>query len=219
MATDQDLFSRKVTAKKDGGETIRYTKNNKFVKAAEVPEEVQESLSVLSEGAVVDQTGAEVEVEQVDEAAEAAAKAVADAQPSTPKELDKAAAKGAAPDVEPDEVPVTTREDETPGGPQEPVVAAPLIPIDTADDVDDESGVDVEEQARANRAAFAQDQDGEGMGFPRKNGKTVDVFDGKTPHTHVRFVANIMVPVSEENFNNRTDGEIIEKLRELGKIA
>ena len=25
-----------------------------------------------------------------------------------------------------------------------------------------------------------------GFGFPRKKGKTVDVFDGKTPHTHIR---------------------------------
>lgn len=58
----------------------------------------------------------------------------------------------------------------------------------------------------------------EGMGFPRVNGKTVDIFDGKTPHTHIKNVAGFVVPLSEESFNTKTDVEIMEKLKELGKI-
>lgn len=58
----------------------------------------------------------------------------------------------------------------------------------------------------------------EGMGFPRKKGKTVDVFDGKTPHTHVRTVEGFMVPLSEKSYNEKTDAEIYEKLVELKMI-
>lgn len=56
-----------------------------------------------------------------------------------------------------------------------------------------------------------------GMDFPRKNGKTVDIFDGKTPHTHVRYVAGHMVPLTRDNYISRTDAEIEAKLSELGK--
>lgn len=55
-----------------------------------------------------------------------------------------------------------------------------------------------------------------GMDFPRKNGKTVDVFNGQ-PHTHVRYVAGHMVPLTRDNYISRTDAEIEAKLSELGK--
>lgn len=155
----------------------------------------------------------------VDPKAEKAAQKVAKAQPSTPEDLDAAAEAGAPKPVKPVKVPDTARDDEKPGGPQEPAVANPTLDIDSPDDVDDESGDDVEEQARIRRATAGQEIDEAGMGFKRVNGKTVDVFDGKTPHTHVRFVANIMVPLTKENFEKRSDGEIIDKLRELGKVA
>lgn len=65
-------------------------------------------------------------------------------------------------------------------------------------------------------------QDEAGMGFPRVNGSTVDIFDGKTPHTHVRNVGGVMVPLSADNYNKRTDSEITEqinKLRKDGKVT
>lgn len=97
--------------------------------------------------------------------------------------------------------------------PVEPTTAPEVPAIDTADDIDDESGVDEEIQP----APAPVDE--EGMGFKRVKGKTVDVFDGKTPHTQVRYVAGIMVPLSEESFKTRTDAEIMDKLRKLGKVA
>lgn len=54
-----------------------------------------------------------------------------------------------------------------------------------------------------------------GMGFKRVKGVTVDIFDGKTPHTHVKNVNGRMVPLSRENYETRTDAEIAERLNEL----
>lgn len=55
-----------------------------------------------------------------------------------------------------------------------------------------------------------------GMGFPRKNGKTVDIFDGVTPHTHVKLVGGHHVPLSAANFNSKTENQILKRLSELG---
>lgn len=55
-----------------------------------------------------------------------------------------------------------------------------------------------------------------GMGFPRANGKTVDIFDGKTPHTHLKLVDGVAVPLSEDSFRTRNDLEIRNRLAELG---
>ena len=55
-----------------------------------------------------------------------------------------------------------------------------------------------------------------GMGdFKRVKGKTVDIFDGKTPHTHVRYVSGLMVPLSEASYKNKTEAEIYEQLEKL----
>jgi len=54
-----------------------------------------------------------------------------------------------------------------------------------------------------------------GMGFPRVNGKTVDIFDGQTPHTHLKNVGGLMVPLSAQNFRTKSDGQILTRLREL----
>lgn len=55
-----------------------------------------------------------------------------------------------------------------------------------------------------------------GMGFPRVNGKTVDIFDGKTPHTHLKLVGGITVPLSAESFRSKGDNQIMARLKELG---
>lgn len=55
-----------------------------------------------------------------------------------------------------------------------------------------------------------------GMGFPRKNGKTVDIFDLKTPHTHTKLVAGVAVPLSAENFKSKGEIAIVNRLAELG---
>ncbi len=93
--------------------------------------------------------------------------------------------------------------------PQEP--APEIDPAASPDDIDDESGIDYEEMAKA------APKDEEGMGFKRVDGKTVDIFDGKTPHTHVRYVSGLMVPLNEGNYNGKSDLEIITQLKKLGK--
>lgn len=112
-------------------------------------------------------------------------------------------------------------------------------PIDSPDDTSDDSGVepaptqadeeDDEEEdetpARPTRRGSTQTSDEEGMGFPRKNGKTVSVVSGK-PHETVRNVAGVMVPLTlEEAVGNSTKGvepvsdvELIGKLKKLGKL-
>lgn len=59
-------------------------------------------------------------------------------------------------------------------------------------------------------------QSSPGMGFPRKNGRTVDIFDLVTPHTHTKFVGGHAVPLSQDSFRSRSEGEIIRRLQKLG---
>lgn len=58
----------------------------------------------------------------------------------------------------------------------------------------------------------------DGFGFPRKGGKTVDIFDGVTPHTHIRAIEGKCVPLSKENYETKTDAEIFDRLVELNLI-
>lgn len=57
----------------------------------------------------------------------------------------------------------------------------------------------------------------EGMGFPMANGKTLSVF-GNQPHETIRYVEGIVVPVTMEEYKTKTDAEIVDALRKLGKI-
>lgn len=59
-------------------------------------------------------------------------------------------------------------------------------------------------------------QSQQGMGFPRKNGYTVDIFDLITPHTHVKLVGGVSVPLSAESFRTKGDLAIQKRLAELG---
>ncbi len=59
-------------------------------------------------------------------------------------------------------------------------------------------------------------QSAPGMGFPRKNGKTVDIFDLKTPHTHTKLVGGLAVPLSAESFKTKGEIAITNRLAELG---
>lgn len=64
-----------------------------------------------------------------------------------------------------------------------------------------------------------------GMGFPAKGGKTLSVFSD-VPHETVKNVGGILVPMTlvelqgdkAKNIEPKTDTEIINRLKELGKI-
>lgn len=62
-----------------------------------------------------------------------------------------------------------------------------------------------------------EEADAEGMGFPRVKGKTVDIFDGKTPHEAVRLVDGVAVPLSQKNYETKTDAEVADRLNVLRK--
>lgn len=57
-----------------------------------------------------------------------------------------------------------------------------------------------------------------GFGFPRRNGKTVDIFDLKTPHTELRNIAGLPVPLSKASYDTKEDAEIYDRLVELGLV-
>lgn len=133
----------------DSRGVIRYKKDGKFTKAAEVPSEVKNVLLAADDGLEVDETGAPVGAED---------------------------------------------------------------PASSQYDVDDESGLDEELTKLVPQPTVG------GMGYPvNAEGKTVCIFDG-TPHTELRYVAGQTVPLSKESYEKRTDAEIVEKLKKLGKI-
>lgn len=81
----------------------------------------------------------------------------------------------------------------------------------------DEEGDGLDEDLTAR--VRAAEQSPEGMGYPMVNGKTVDIFDMKTPHTEVRYVNGHTVPLSEKNYKTKSVEQIIQRLREIGKIS
>lgn len=232
----------KYTRQENPNGAVVYRLNGKLVKTSEVPQEEQDRLSaetptipsqeVLdsaknSEAGNSEEPGGpqepnanpetyENEIEPTEEKADKA-NPLAKASPKDPKALDKAKAVE-VPEEEVVEVEDTIREDEKPGGPQEPQTLGLALKIDSAEDVDDESGLDVEEQDRASRLRAGLERDEDGMGFKRVNGKTVDIFDQKTPHTAVRYVGGIMVPLTQENYDLKSDVEIVNQLKKLKKI-
>lgn len=97
---------------------------------------------------------------------------------------------------------------------EEVKTTAPVVdPGASEDDVDDESGIDEEVVVKA-----PLKENEEGWGFSRVNGKTVDIFDGKTPHETIRFVSGMVVPVTMENYKTKTDQEITDQLKKIKKI-
>jgi len=88
------------------------------------------------------------------------------------------------------------------------------------DNAKDKSNKAADEAAKAANSPYqrAVPQSEPGMGFKRVNGKTVDVFDQVTPHTHIRPVEGFVVPLSEKNHREKSDAEIYERLKELGYV-
>lgn len=79
----------------------------------------------------------------------------------------------------------------------------------------DKAEKSVRKQTRVRPYVSNVPQSTPGMGFPRKNGKTVDIFDGTTPHTHIRQMGTYLVPLSAKNFAEKSDEEIRARLEEL----
>lgn len=97
---------------------------------------------------------------------------------------------------------------------EDSVVETP--PIDTSDDVDDDSGIDDEMPTSVVASTGSVITDG--FGFKMVKGKTVDIFDGVTPHETIRLVSGLTVPLTLENYRTKTDAEIQLQLKKLKKI-
>lgn len=107
-----------------------------------------------------------------------------------------------------------------PAEPNKP--ATPAVTPEADDEVAAPTPAEVKDSRPAEApVAFSQPvpQSEPGMGFPRVNGKTVDIFDGVTPHTNVRNVEGFLVPLSTENYNKKTDTEIYQRLQEMGYLS
>lgn len=192
----------------DGKEYFRLNKN--IVKDSDVPENVRELLNPEN---VVDENGTIIVDEKASEAQE----------PTDENKADAKKAKGGKPSAGAENN--NTKKEETEDDSEDD--------SDEEDDEDDSelddlTGDDEEETKPEAKPAAAEPsrntepkfrsatpQSHPGMGFPRVNGKTVDIFDGKTPHTHVKNLGGIIVPLSAESFRTKSDGQILSRLREL----
>jgi len=203
--------------------TARYRKDKQFIAKDNVPDAVKESSTLTN---VVDENGLEIVTDKGDYGND---KPVAGAPTPDPFNADDDTVPEddpAAPDDGP-EAPADPPATDRPS-PKVPKASEPVLP-DAPESADGlpgtpdavASGPEADAQAIADtpvrKFTSRTPQSDPGMGFPRVKGKTVDIFDGKTPHTHTRLVAGHTVPLSAKNFRQRTDAEIEDRLRELGK--
>jgi hypothetical protein len=74
----------------------------------------------------------------------------------------------------------------------------------------------VQKRTRTRQFKSAVPQSKAGMGFPRANGKTGDIFDVNVPHTTIRQIGMHLVPLSAESDRTKSDEEIRARLEDLG---
>ncbi len=181
----------------------RYRKDKQFVKAADVPDNIKEVVTLTN---IVDDNGIVI-VEDKGDYAEMTPeeKAAADAakEDDSDSEDDEPTEKKSNEDDDVD--PLTEVPSSVDGGPGTPA-ALPSQPEAEAERVAN----------LAPRLRSKVPQSEPGMGFKRVNGRTVDIFDLKTPHTHVKLVGGHTVPLSAESYNKRSDAEIERRLSKLG---
>lgn len=201
-----------------------YRINKDIIAEKDVPEEIR---AVLTPDNVVDENGLFVVDEKLGEAqapTEENLKEIAASKPvaNKPKAGAEPADTQNQDEKNEEEDDDSTKDSETDD--------EPVIDGDSEDDQDDTapeetSKPEPQAPAKPQRAATPEPvaqfrskvpQSRPGMGFPRVNGKTVDLFDGKTPHTHLKLVDGVPVPLSAESFRSKSDYQIRQRLEELG---
>jgi hypothetical protein len=98
---------------------------------------------------------------------------------------------------------------------QEEVPAEPETPEETPEAPEAEP--EAEPEAPAPVAKKKTKYEMGGMGFPALKGKTVSIFSD-VPHETVKNIGGILVPMTMEEYKNKSDAEIMVRLKELGKI-
>lgn len=181
--------------------SVRYKDGGRFVKADDVPANIKEALDANPEGTAVDELGEVV-------------------NPETDTD------EGTGDD---DSVPTNTTPAEDDSTADDAEDGSSVADTGAGDDGEDDEEEDSEEStpapAPAPKKRAARKQEIGGMGFPAKNGKTLSIFSDK-PHETVKNVGGILVPLTNEELTGdvakgvepKTDTEIIEKLKELGKL-
>lgn len=181
----------------DANGTTRYKDGSKFVKGDDVPENVKTALGENPDGTVVDELGDVVNPETDTDEGTGDDPDLTPPAPADDSADDSADEDGAGDDGEDDE----------------------------EDDSEDESQTPPAAPTPAPRKRAARNQEVGGMGFPAKDGKTLSIFSDK-PHETVKNVGGHLVPLTLEELQGdaskgvepKTDAEIIEKLKELGKL-
>lgn len=181
--------------------SVRYKDGGRFVKADDVPANIKEALDANPEGTAVDELGEVV-------------------NPETDTD------EGTGDD---DSVPTNTtpaEDDSTADDADEGDAGSSVADTGAGDDGEDDEEEEPEAPATpAPAKRSAKKQEIGGMGFPAKNGKTLSIFSDK-PHETVKNVGGILVPLTNEELTGdvakgvepKTDTEIIEKLKKLGKL-
>lgn len=118
---------------------------------------------------------------------------------------------------------------DAPSGTQVDELGDVIDPLTELDESEDESAPTKEETQAEDESTDEDEvvetpaslndtpQSDPGMGFKRVGGKTVSIFSNE-PHTAVKNVGGIMVPLTEAEYKTKTDAEIIAKLKKLGKM-
>lgn len=175
-----------------------------------------------SEGAPEDEKSEDKEPADAEEPAEDEPTTPSPSGESSAPEVDDSANENGEEDEDADPGKDPTGEDDKPRPPA-PDVAAADEESDAEARAKEFRAAKEKASQRARRAPQPVDkfrsrvpQSNPGMDFPRYNGKTVDIFDMKTPHVQVKLVGGKTVPLSQKNFDTKTDAQIIKRLKELG---
>lgn len=212
----------------------RYRKNNKFTGVDSVPEATKEALTfdnMVDENGliIVDNKGEDSSDEAAGEGEATADTTATENTTATadPTDPDQAGEENATADSDVSDDLTADDDGDEVDEDADSEADAPAPPAPTTDpdeDGEEEPAKQPEKPAakatktKATAPQFVSKvpQSVKGMGFPRKNGKTVDIFDGETPHTHIKLVGGYTVPLSDKSFNERSEKEIEDRLRELG---
>ena len=218
-----------------GNGTTRYQKDGKWVSAADVPAEARQTLQSAGFNTPVDDDGNLVEEGDGLEGASAKTNAAADADDESDEDEDASLDESTEDEEsdedetdedadeeteeeddesETDESDESEEEEEGENDHTPDPGATPIAPTPKAAKA--VKAARSRKKAKAERLMPGQvPQSDPGMGFPRKDGKTLSIFS-KQPHTHVRNVNGVMVPLTKEEYENRTDAEIMHELSKLG---
>lgn len=182
----------------------RYRMDKKFIGEDKVPENIKEVVTLAN---IVDENGmvivedkgdyGDMTVDEMATAEKAKAEGSDGDEPVETKAKDQSAPEA---DALPGQPPMS------PDGDLNTPAALPSVP-------------EAEAERVANltpRLRSKVPQSDPGMGFKRVNGRTVDIFDSTSPHTHVKLVGGHTVPLSAESYKYRSDAEIEKRLQQLG---